>query len=337
MTGRPDELGRAVERACDAEPTTPAAAGVRIAVMVTGATGRFHIGDFASGHALSERIDREAGPLIDSNPLVAAVVHRLKTSRAVLSGDVGAALPHWLSVAACFDAAGERRGACTARTNAGFSWMVLGVNAEAETTLRQALAEALALDLGDVAAAARHNLGLALARRGAIEEAIFEETVALDALRARGNARLAGGSRVYLSIMLLQAGDLARAEVEARQSVADLAGYPPSRPYAMAQLAQVLLARGGVDEALTHAESAIATLRAGPIDDGESMVRLTIAEALRAAGRESEAALAFAEAHERLQARAALISNASLREHFLNDVPENARTIALANATAFAG
>jgi len=54
------------------------------------------------------------------------------------------------------------------------------------------------------------------------------------------------------------------------------------------------------------------------------------AEALRATGREAEGALALREAHERLRARAALISDESLREHFLNDVPENARTIALA-------
>jgi tetratricopeptide (TPR) repeat protein len=298
--------------------------------MVTGATGRFHVGDFAGGNALAERIGLEAGPLIDSQPLVAAMVHRLGTSRAALRGDVGASLPLWLRVVECFDAAGERGGACTARANAGFAWLTLGMNDEAEKALRRALADGLVLDMRIAAAAARHNLGLVLARRGATEEAIQEETMALEVFRARGDQRMAGACRVYLSIILQRAGELERAEAEARQAAADFEGYPPSRPHALAQLARVLLERGRAEEALTHAESAMSMLRAGPVDDGESTVRLMFAEALRATGREAEGALALREAHERLRARAALISDASLRERFLSDVPENARTIALA-------
>ena len=71
-------------------------------------------------------------------------------------------------------------------------------------------------------------------------------------------------------------------------------------------------------------------LRAGPIDDGEAMVRLAFAEALRAAGRDVDAVTAIRDAHERLRARAALISDETLRERFLAGVPENARTVALA-------
>ena len=335
LTSRHDQLELAVARACDAEPTNPAAAAARISVMATGAAGRFHVGDFAGGTALSERIDVEAAPLIEAHPLVAAVVFRLKTSRATLSGDVGAALGHWVRVAEYFDAAGERRRACTARTNTGFSRMQVGMNEEAEQTLRAALAEALALDLGDVAAAARHNLGLALARRGDAEDALREETLALDTFCAGGNARLIAGTRLYLSIILQQMGELERAEAEARGAVAGFDGYGPSRPYAQAQLAQVLLARGRHEEALEVAESAMAALRAGPVDDGEALVRVTLVEARRATGRAAEADVALREADERLRARAALISDASLREHFLNDVPENARTIALASSTGF--
>lgn len=330
-TSRYDELARVVERASAMTPTSPAAAGARIAVMALGATGRLHVGDFAAGHALAERIEREAAPLIDTNPLVAAAVYRLKTSRAALAGDVGATLAQWHHVVDSFEAAGERRGACIARTNVGFAMSCLGLNEAAESSLRRALASALALDLQDVVAAARHNLGLVLARRNAMQEAIAEESAALEAFGSRGNARLTGGSRVYLSIILQQAGDLVRAESEARRAVLDLDLYRPSRPYAQGQLASVLLSRKRFEEALAHAESAMTTLRVEPLDDGESLVRITFAEALLANGREADGIEALRAAHARLLERAALISDESVRTHFLNDVPENARTLAVAS------
>ncbi len=166
----------------------------------------------------------------------------------------------------------------------------------------------------------------------ATNEAIVEESLALEEFREAGNGRLTGGSRIYLSIILQHAGDLARAESEAQKAIADLDLYRPSLPYARAQLANVLLARKRFEEALAHAENAMSALRTEPVDDGESLVRVTFAEALRATGYEDESLVVIREAHERLIARAALIGDERTRARFLNDVPENARTLALAKS-----
>jgi hypothetical protein len=68
----------------------------------------------------------------------------------------------------------------------------------------------------------------------------------------------------------------------------------------------------------------------GMVEEGESLVRLVHAEALRAAGRQGDFVAATAAARAALQARAAKISDPEWRRRFLTAVPDNARTIALA-------
>ncbi|WP_437567083.1 hypothetical protein [Sorangium sp. So ce542] len=66
------------------------------------------------------------------------------------------------------------------------------------------------------------------------------------------------------------------------------------------------------------------------IEEGESLVRLTIAEALSAHGRREEAAAAIAAAKVALLARAEKLRDPIWRERFLRDVPDNARALDLA-------
>jgi hypothetical protein len=63
-----------------------------------------------------------------------------------------------------------------------------------------------------------------------------------------------------------------------------------------------------------------------------AMVRLVHAEALHAAGEHEAARGAIESARARLRARAARIDDPSFRQSFLEDVPEHARTLALAGA-----
>ena len=63
-------------------------------------------------------------------------------------------------------------------------------------------------------------------------------------------------------------------------------------------------------------------------------MRLVHAEALRAAGLEAEFRAAIAEARSHLLARAAKISDPEWRRRFLGAVPDNARTLALADRAA---
>ena len=82
---------------------------------------------------------------------------------------------------------------------------------------------------------------------------------------------------------------------------------------------------------LAAAREAHAALeRLGEIEEGESIVRLTYAEALAAAGEHGQAQAALAIARQRLLARADRVADLGWRHRFLHEVPVNARILALA-------
>ena len=100
--------------------------------------------------------------------------------------------------------------------------------------------------------------------------------------------------------------------------------------FALAARARTELAAGNAREALSCAEQARTLLTSvGGMDEGEAMLRLVWAEALGANGRHPEARRAIAEARDRLLERAEKIASVEWRRAFLEQVSENARTIAL--------
>jgi chorismate mutase len=68
------------------------------------------------------------------------------------------------------------------------------------------------------------------------------------------------------------------------------------------------------------------------MDEGEALVRLAHAEALAACGHHDATRRALTDAAGRLRERAGRIADPSRRARFLQDVGENARTLALAGA-----
>ena len=70
----------------------------------------------------------------------------------------------------------------------------------------------------------------------------------------------------------------------------------------------------------------------GFIEEGDSLIRLVFAECLHAAGEVDEAKQALGAAARRLRERGERISDKSWRQSFLENVPENARTLELARA-----
>jgi hypothetical protein len=83
-------------------------------------------------------------------------------------------------------------------------------------------------------------------------------------------------------------------------------------------------------EALPVAREAHAILEElGEIEEGEAMVRVVYAEALRATGARREFEQIARAARDRLLDRADKISDAAWRERFLTAVPDNARTLVL--------
>jgi tetratricopeptide (TPR) repeat protein len=179
----------------------------------------------------------------------------------------------------------------------------------------------------------KNNLGLVLARRGQLAEALVVEEESVAFYRGVANQRREGQSRIYLAMIHLVAGDVDAAEREARAAVAKLAPIRPTRAHALAQLAQVLLARDDVDEAGRAASEAAAILdELGGIDEGEALVRLLRAETYERSGQRDAARATIVDARERLLGKAARISDEAWRERFLRGVPENARTLKLAEA-----
>jgi hypothetical protein len=209
--------------------------------------------------------------------------------------------------------------------------VLLGAFTEAERVLRDLLVVADRMGAELVSAVAAHNLGLALARRGKLDEAREVEERAAQAFAAQGDLRLLGNSRAYLSQILVLAGDFARAEDVAQDAVGTLQAFPSTRALALAALADARLRRGRVEAGLAAAREAMSLLETlGKLDEGEALVRLAFVEGLAASGDAATAKTALEEARARLLARSAKIKDAALRASFLENVPENARTIAFA-------
>jgi tetratricopeptide (TPR) repeat protein len=178
---------------------------------------------------------------------------------------------------------------------------------------------------------ARLNLGLVMLRLHRPDEALSLLSTAVRSFEARGEGRVASAGRIYLAMTRLELGALEQAEAEARAALLACANLPSTRASALAILARVLMARTRSDEAMAAAEQAMELLAdIGGVEEGEAVIRLAFAEALDAAGATERAHRAIQDAREHLMARAAKIDEPEWRQSFLENVPENARTIALA-------
>jgi hypothetical protein len=274
----------------------------------------------------------------ERDPAARARIDQAVAARAMVRGDLGVHLARTEAAIAHFEAAGDERNACLCRITAGFARTGVGRHAAAVAALRAALATAERMELPALAAYARHTLGFAAALAGVLDEAVALEEEAAESFTARGDARLAGGSRLYLGLIHALRGALADAEAELDRAVALVADVAPVRAYALAARARVRLARGHAADALADAEEAFTVLfDLGGIEEGEALVRLAYAEALLATHRDREARAVLAEARERLEERAERISDEALRADFLSAVPENARTLELSGASGGRG
>jgi tetratricopeptide (TPR) repeat protein len=265
------------------------------------------------------------------DPQTARALAQTRAIRAVYTGDSAASLAGFEAALRAFEETGDRRNACSIRSNLGCILTELGDFTGAEEALRTTLSDADRMGLFDVAAVALHNLGHVLAYCGRLDEARALEQRAIEMLQRQGDARLLGVARTYLAKIALLSGDLPTAEREARAAAEALQVAPPLRAAAIANLARALLEQNRVDEALPIAREAFSTLQGIElIEEGESQVRLVYAEALRATGHQGDFAAAIYGARDALLARAAKISDPEWRRRFLTAVPDNARTLALA-------
>ena len=318
IVNRRDTALELVTLALSETPTDTRARAVRIHVLAEAAMVHYHTNDQQSGLAFAARLEADALPLRD-DPHVALSLHRMGTASASMRNDPYDELFHWQKIRELQRVLGDRRGAVSAEVNVGYGWLLLGAYDRAEATLREVIAIA-DVELERLIGAARHNLGMVLACRGDFENAIREETLAFEALRAAHDVRLASLSLVYLATIREMAGDLEGAERDANEALTVGESLPLVRPRALAVIARVELRRGRIHEALAIVEELNELAEKPRVEGGGVLVQVVIAETLVAAGKLDEARRELAAIRRAIEASAANIPDAAIRAQFLGAI-----------------
>jgi hypothetical protein len=186
--------------------------------------------------------------------------------------------------------------------------------------------------MGVVSSLRRFMLSWLYADLGALAQARALATQLAEAGRAHRNPLEEGRGRWVLAEGLRRDGDLGGAEREIEVALA--MAVPLDQPGVLATLSAIRLGQGRAGEALTAAEDAMSRSAAmgGCGMFRGAFVRLVHAEALDATGAHDAARRAIADARSHLFSIAARIPDPVYKASFLEDVPENARTLTLARA-----
>ncbi|MBK8251921.1 MAG: protein kinase [Polyangiaceae bacterium] len=336
--GRYDDVALWTERAISAEPKATDTDAISAKVLFL-SRAAVHLG-YTHHEALARRLRADVDALTSgarSDPRTRARVHQIRALFGLRAGDAALYVREHLQALTAFEEAGDHRSACLERVSLGSGYADLGAYTEAEAALEQALAGAEKMGLLHIAPWAHQNLGHVRARLGRKAEA----RASLDRAREAGvlskDARLAGGTLIYLSRLSTEEGDYAAAEVYARDAENTLGGVPAMLAGALAARARASIGAGNASEGLQCAQEAMGVLdKLGPgkMGEVEGSVRLALIEALLANGELRSAREAAALASERLASRASLLGDPSLRASFLSNVPEHAQTLALAKKLA---
>lgn len=209
----------------------------------------------------------------------------------------------------------------------------LGALAEAEHVLGQDTPNDD--ELGTIASMWLFSLAGLRADRGALDEARRTAEYLLNLGQSRHLLMEQGRGHWALAEVLRRERDLEGAEREIQAALGILAMMSPlDYAAALSTLCFVRLAQGRVAEALTTAEDAFARYNAMQTCGffRVASVRLAHAEALEAAGDHAAARTAIRVARDRLLAIADRIADPDYKKSFLENVPENARTLALASS-----
>jgi len=258
-------------------------------------------------------------------------MHSARALRCIITGAQDEAYEELELAATAFERTGSIRTALEQLAGAGFCLLELGCLERGEAMLRRTIERSLELGLEHLCAVARHNLGRRVGEAGRLDEGLELEQQALASFVRHGNHRMTGLTRCHLAWLLLLAGRTTEAADHAERAVTELRGNPAAHPVALATRAQVRMRAGAAEAALEDARAALEGLEGlGQVQEGESLIRLTLAEALEAAGQHDEARVAVLVAQRWLTARANLIAKPELRASFREQLLENARTDARA-------
>lgn len=322
-----DEVDRLAALLIEQAPSTPSP---RLVMALSMAASHQIFGKGAiAGQRILQWLETHASIAIERDPIASAQVKNAFAARALASRNFAAAVRCFESALDDFVRAGSHRLEFLTYCNLGTARLGLGDFEQAESILLRA--GPLARRLGIRNNLARINLSLIAAFLGRLEAADESFAKLISEATIQGERRFAGAARVYRARVLTMRSAYEDAIEEARIAEAMLEENPATRAYALAVRASATLGRNLASDALELAQTAMQIVEeAGGVDDGDAFIRLTHAEALRAAGQDVAARSAIRAAHDFLTTSAMQIDDEKLRHSFLTRVPENARTVELA-------
>jgi hypothetical protein len=328
VTGRIGDFLAAIELLREAEPGPEALDKLALSFLV-GALMLDELAQVSAANALEEQFSAIMARAGDHELLARFWWNILQTERAFhLQGAPWRIFQHTATLVAIADMTGGEIYVECSRMWRGLCFWCLGAVADAERLLGGIAVVDAKMGMGS--ALRRFALSWIYADRGAFDAARALATELSEDGRAGHNLLDESRGRWVLGEVLRRAGDLDGADRELAAALA--IAVPLEQPGVRASLAVLRLAQGRTQEALGAAEDAFATAeRIGGYGLFRGVfLRLTRAEALHAAGALDAARAAIADARARLLAMAGTIEDPAYRASFLGEVPENARTLALA-------
>jgi tetratricopeptide (TPR) repeat protein len=231
------------------------------------------------------------------------------------------------------EGAGDVVLATRGRCNTGSALNHLGMFEEAQAMLERALSDARVRRMRIHEAFALHNVGMSYARLGNLDEGINCQRQAARIADETSAARLRINARCYEAVFLVwrgAPGDLAAAHNLARYVCDETQKSPSLYTDALFVAAKVQLARRYVESALEAAREVMRRLAAGPVEEWEEYMRLTMVEALLALGQEAEANAELEAAFRAVVEHAMAIGRPDHRRAFLTRNEEVRRIVELA-------
>jgi len=330
VAGRIGDLLETIRLLREVDPA-PEAMGRMALAFLGGICTLDVIGQVPEGTALEDRFFLVLSQAGDREPLARYWWNFLIGLRAAYAHeDPWSGLMHGDALQAIFDVIGGERVFLAMRLVCGMNLWYLGASALAEQALEGIPAADTAMGPGS--SLRRFHLSWLYADRGALDQARALATQLSEYGAAHHNPLEEGRGRWVLAEVLRRMGDLRAAERELK--VALTMAVPLERPGVMGTLSALRLAQGRVAEGLATAEVAMSrcTDMGGCGMFRGAFVRLAHAEALHAAGAHDSARHAIAEARAHLFTIAGRIADPDHKKSFLENVPENARILALARA-----
>jgi tetratricopeptide (TPR) repeat protein len=299
------------------------------------------LGRVASALVLLGRVQAAKALLADATQLAKVIppmdgmtlahLAHARAATAMMERDLEESALAFTAAADGFEQSGALRLASGARTNVAAVYLEMGAAEPALAALDSALVAAERSGARYTLGLAQLNRGIALTRLARIDEAVGVLGEARAEMERQGDRRLVASASCALAEALCDARLLAEAEAEARRAVAAAAGLASSSAAALATLAFVLLARNDASAALVTAREADVQRATTTMEERELLLDLVLAEAELEVGDAGSARDRLTRVAAELRARAERIQAPTLRQAFLQNVPEHRRLLELAH------